>query len=101
MGRPSGRPFLYWKRSDVSNYLAKLINRRFSVASGKVKWFNNSKGYGFIESEESGDVFVHFSDIQVEGYKSLCEGQAVGFEIASGQKGPMAKNVILQILTTQ
>ena len=71
------------------------------MASGKVKWFNNSKGYGFIGSEESVDVFVHFSDIQITGYKSLRDGQAVVFEIENGSKGPIAKNVTLQILTTQ
>ena len=60
---------------------------------GIVKWFNASKGYGFIERQSGGDVFVHFSAIQAEGYKSLDEGQAVEFEVTSGPKGPQASNV--------
>jgi CspA family cold shock protein len=62
---------------------------------GKVKWFNNAKGYGFIGREDGGaDVFVHYSSIQSEGYKSLQEGDDVEFEIAQGQKGPQAENVV-------
>ncbi len=60
---------------------------------GKVKWFNAEKGYGFIESEEGGDVFVHFSAIQEDGFKSLEEGQAVEFDIVEGARGPQAANV--------
>ncbi|WP_462409688.1 cold-shock protein CspD [Neobacillus sp. Marseille-QA0830] len=60
---------------------------------GKVKWFNNEKGFGFIEREGGEDVFVHFSAIQGEGYKSLEEGQEVTFEIENGQRGPQAVNV--------
>jgi CspA family cold shock protein len=60
---------------------------------GKVKWFNGEKGFGFIEREGGEDVFVHFSAIQGEGYKSLDEGQEVEFEIEDGQRGPQAKNV--------
>jgi CspA family cold shock protein len=63
------------------------------VAVGKVKWFNNSKGYGFIEQEGGNDVFVHFSAIMGTGYKSLEEGQQVEFEITQGPKGPQAANV--------
>lgn len=60
---------------------------------GKVKWFNPEKGYGFVEREEGGDVFVHFSAIQSEGFKTLEEGQAVEFEIVEGPRGPQAANV--------
>lgn len=61
---------------------------------GKVKWFNAEKGYGFIESEEGGDVFVHFSAIQQEGFKTLEEGEAVEFDIVEGARGPQAANVV-------
>ncbi len=61
---------------------------------GKVKWFNASKGYGFITPEEGADVFVHYSAIQGDGYKSLEEGAAVEFEVTQGAKGPAAANVV-------
>jgi CspA family cold shock protein len=63
------------------------------VAEGTVKWFNDSKGFGFIEQDNGSDVFVHFSAIQGEGFKSLAEGDRVSFEITQGQKGPQATNV--------
>lgn len=63
------------------------------MASGKVKWFNNAKGYGFIEQEDGKDVFVHYSAIEGSGYRSLEEGQPVEFEISQGPKGPQASNV--------
>ncbi|MDB9733674.1 MAG: CspA family cold shock protein [Porticoccaceae bacterium] len=62
--------------------------------SGTVKWFNDSKGFGFIEQEGGGDVFVHHSAIQAEGFKSLKEGQAVTMEVTQGQKGAQAENVV-------
>jgi CspA family cold shock protein len=62
---------------------------------GKVKWFNDQKGYGFIAKDDgSGDVFVHFSSIKGEGFKSLAEGDAVEFEIVDSEKGPKASNVM-------
>lgn len=60
---------------------------------GKVKWFNPEKGYGFIEVEEGKDVFVHYSEIQDEGFKTLEEGQEVEFEVVEGNRGPQAANV--------
>jgi len=63
------------------------------LAQGTVKWFSNEKGYGFIEREEGDDVFVHFSAINMEGYKTLTEGQKVEFEIVQGDKGLQAANV--------
>jgi cold shock protein len=68
---------------------------RITVAQGRVKWFNSSKGYGFIEVEDGKEVFVHYSAIQGGGYRSLEEGQAVEFEVQQGQKGPQAANVKL------
>lgn len=65
------------------------------MAKGKVKWFSNSKAFGFITPEDgSSDVFVHFSAIQGEGYKTLDEGQDVEFEVEEGEKGPQAQNVV-------
>ncbi|MBW7932884.1 MAG: cold-shock protein [Gemmatimonadaceae bacterium] len=61
---------------------------------GKVKWFNDSKGYGFIEQESGEDVFVHFSAIQMDGYKTLAEGQDVEFEVKTGDKGLSASTVM-------
>tara|TARA_B100002019_G_scaffold165913_2_gene143355 strand:+ start:1110 stop:1307 length:198 start_codon:yes stop_codon:yes gene_type:complete len=63
---------------------------------GVVKWFDSDKGYGFISSEEGKDVFVHFSAIQAEGYKSLQEGDQVEFDVNDGDRGPQAANVVKQ-----
>ncbi len=64
------------------------------MAKGVVKWFNDSKGYGFIEQEDGSDVFVHFSAIQDEGFKSLAEGQEVSLDVVDGPKGLQAANVV-------
>jgi CspA family cold shock protein len=63
------------------------------MAEGSVKWFNDAKGFGFIEEDNGTDVFVHFSSIQSEGFKSLAEGDRVQFDVTQGQKGPQASNV--------
>ncbi|MDP7149237.1 MAG: cold-shock protein [Nitrospinaceae bacterium] len=64
------------------------------MAVGKVKWFNDGKGFGFIESESGTDLFVHFSEIQGDGFKTLAEGQSVEYEEGVGQKGPCATKVV-------
>jgi cold shock protein len=73
-----------------------LLNNNYlggNKMDGTVKWFNADKGYGFIEREEGDDVFVHFSAIQGDGFKTLDEGQRVEFEVTSGDRGPQAENV--------
>ena len=64
------------------------------MPSGTVKWFNDKKGFGFIESDDGGDVFVHHTSIQASGFKSLSEGERVTFELEQGDKGPKAVNVV-------
>ena len=71
----------------------RLTFKEDKLAQGTVKWFSNEKGYGFIEREEGDDVFVHFSAINMEGYKTLTEGQRVEFEVVQGDKGLQAANV--------
>ena len=76
-----------------SDFFVMRFRRKLYMATGKVKWFNAEKGFGFIEQEAGDDVFVHFSAIQSEGFKSLDEGQEVSFDIEEGQRGPQAVNV--------
>ncbi len=64
------------------------------IYTGTVKWFDDKKGFGFIERESGDDVFVHFSEIEQEGYKSLNDGQEVEFEVVDGERGPRAENVV-------
>jgi CspA family cold shock protein len=75
----------------------RSVQRKQEVVAqykGKVKWFNNAKGYGFIGREDGPDVFVHYSSIQLDGYKTLKEGDEVEFDIVQGQKGPQADGVV-------
>jgi CspA family cold shock protein len=81
---------------SCSSDLKRIYERRMhTMSEGTVKWFNEQKGFGFIEKAEGGDVFVHFSAIQAGGFKTLAEGQRVSFDIAQGKKGPAAENVKL------
>ena len=73
--------------------LQKLLKEVITVISGMVKWFNDRRGYGFIQQDGGGDVFVHHSAINMPGFKSLAEGDRVNFEVEQGNKGPAAKNV--------
>lgn len=69
--------------------------RMILAVTGKIKWFNSKKGFGFIEQEEGDDVFVHYSSIEMSGFKTLSEGETVKFEIVENDKGLSAKNVVL------
>src|SRR5262249_39716536 len=79
--------------TDAARRCVTASRNRTMRITGKVKWFNNAKGYGFIERDGGSDVFVHYSAIQGDGFRSLEEGQAVEFEIVDGPKGPQAGNV--------
>jgi CspA family cold shock protein len=88
----AARSILVARQGSQSDLLAVQIGRK-TVATGTVKFFNNEKGYGFISREQGDDVFVHFSNIQGTGYKTLDEGQRVEFDVAPGRKGEEAQNV--------
>jgi CspA family cold shock protein len=74
--------------------LNPALHRSTEMAQGTVKWFNEAKGYGFIEQDGGKDIFVHYTSIQSDGFRSLNEGERVIFEVAEGQKGQMATNVV-------
>lgn len=75
--------------------LRKIKFRRYTLMNGTVKWFNSEKGFGFITGEDGTDVFAHFSQINIEGYKSLEEGQKVSYDVVKGPKGPQAENITI------
>jgi CspA family cold shock protein len=74
--------------------LNRKIRRKYTMVNGTVKWFNDSKGFGFLEQESGEDVFCHFSAISGDGFKSLAEGDSVTFEVTKGPKGLQAANVV-------
>jgi CspA family cold shock protein len=83
----------YSTGNTVATYYVNICLEEFLMEKGTVKWFNAEKGYGFITVDDGEDVFVHFSAINTDGFKSLDEGQRVEFEITEGEKGPQASNV--------
>ena len=78
---------------DAARSIARMQGGYTSMETGKVKWFNDAKGYGFIETSDGKDIFVHFSAIEKDGFKTLAEGQQVTFDVVDGAKGPQAANV--------
>ena len=90
-GKAACGGLFFWFNDALSRH-SKQGTRTMRI-TGKVKWFNNAKGYGFIERDGGSDVFVHFSAFQGNGFRTLEEGQAVEFEIVDGPKGPQAGNV--------
>jgi CspA family cold shock protein len=87
------RPFP-GRRTVGTGHRRRYAKEQFEMAQGRVKWFNDAKGFGFIEQEGGEDVFVHFSAIKAEGFKSLAEGQQVQFDVVQGPKGLQAANVV-------
>jgi CspA family cold shock protein len=87
----------FWGKFPLPGWRPETWNNTFwevnTVAEGTVKWFSEQKGYGFIEQDEGGDIFVHHSEINMSGFKTLSEGDRVSFEVGEGTKGPAAKNV--------
>ena len=81
------------RRSCPATVVKVKENEKLSRTTGRVKWFNNTKGYGFIGQDDGADVFVHYSAIDGDGYKTLQEGDLVEFEVTQGQKGPQAEKV--------
>lgn len=86
--------FAYQHTCDIAGALPKKVKKeKYGMTTGRVKWFNDSKGFGFLEQENGEDVFVHFSAINGNGFKTLAEGDTVQFEIVKGPKGLQAANV--------
>ncbi len=85
---------LSYNSLQLTRFRGKNLGGIIYMQNGIVKWFNAEKGYGFIQQEDGDDIFVHYSAIQEEGFKSLEEGQAVTFEIVEGERGPQAANVV-------
>jgi cold shock protein len=94
-GGKRGNPALeaYSSRDEMVIGTARMVREEFVLATGTVKFFNAEKGYGFISREQGDDVFVHYSNIQGNGYRSLEDGQRVEFDVAPGRKGEEAQNV--------
>jgi|GEM_PF-52443 len=85
----------YDECTAIKQDILLIFWRVFFMNKGTVKWFNNQKGYGFISDEQGNDVFVHYTGLNMDGFKSLEEGQVVGFEVVQGAKGPQATNVVV------
>jgi CspA family cold shock protein len=85
--------FFIWTGGFTQQKSSHKGDMEKKMAEGTVKWFNDAKGFGFIEQDNGPDVFVHFSEIQGDGFKSLAEGDRVSFEVTQGQKGPQSANV--------
>ena len=94
MPTSESRKFSAGERTGLRVVGSGMKRRILMRLTGRVKWFNDSKGYGFIEQEGGRDIFVHYTAIQGEGFKSLAEGQKVEFEIIEGAKGPQATKVV-------
>jgi CspA family cold shock protein len=90
---PLGQVFFYLDGRIYTTKSPHKGDMEKKMAEGTVKWFNDAKGFGFIEQDNGPDVFVHFSEIQGDGFKSLAEGDRVSFEVTQGQKGPQSANV--------
>lgn len=84
---------LFQSTSICLTHNCNRLREEKALAQGKVKWFSDKKGFGFIEQDDGDDIFVHFSSINMSGFKTLAEGDRVSFDIEEGERGPAAKNV--------
>ena len=84
----------HWFFGAAEKFFDRVVEEYFTMSEGTVKWFNQKKGYGFISASDGREVFVHYSNISGEGFKTLVEGDVVSFDIADGEKGPRAENVV-------